>query len=677
MRVIQFSQVDQRISHSASMSRADVWARRARTGFTLVELLVGLALVIFIMSLFSVLFVEASRGMQQMRGITAVDQNVRTVTTILRRDLKDVILNTQTQGIIKPHQLYPRQAPGTGGAGNYVPNGGYFMIEENSPALRQGIDQWGRPVEIDIDDVIGFTVRRRGDSPEELFYGRVPVGNFLDNFGEPRSRYDEINNGIFSSQVAEVVYFLRPDKRQFNADELRGHATDGTAVTSTLENNPPTFTLYRRQLLVVPDTLATQINSSTAAQRVTAGFTSTDFYNRFDVSAKPDPSLTAGGAMFVNMFQDPNRGLQIRSNRYGLNWQANAAGTAVLLNDYPYSWSSKTAGYGSFATASIFNVNVANAQWLGRPITLETNATSATSVFTNLRNLYSAIDVDSTMDGLTDRVAPFTAVNNGYIQELTVGYEYASDILLKNVLSFDIKVLDEDPRTEPTRENHGLPRGGETITSGPGAGNFHPGPGNTAPPGSPLPIQPIVGTSNIGVIQRGTIAVNPLRGTNLATDHTNSEFVDLGFSGNPDRLADNQLIDNLYSTAVPDTDYPFIPDSPLPLPGGTPGQQGNPNKYYDYNIAVARGELWGPAARFRNTGRYSTIAPTGPVAPPNGAYRPRNTYDSWSNTYAPNGVNARPVPYPKPLQAIQITIRQLDPRSGVVRESIIVHKFAN
>jgi hypothetical protein len=75
-----------------------------------------------------------------------------------------------------------------------------------------------------------------------------------------------------------------------------------------------------------------------------------------------------------------------------------------------------------------------------------------------------------------------------------------------------------------------------------------------------------------------------------------------------------------------------------------------------------------------------TILPTPPY-PAFGA-----VYDTWAPEYnadsfaeefnAPSTIKTKYLPpYDRPLRGIQITIRTLEPRSGLVREFQIVHRF--
>ena len=59
-------------------------------GFTLVEMLVAVALVLFILGLFSMLMQSAMQGVREAKGINAVDLRLRNAVTIMKADLRQV-----------------------------------------------------------------------------------------------------------------------------------------------------------------------------------------------------------------------------------------------------------------------------------------------------------------------------------------------------------------------------------------------------------------------------------------------------------------------------------------------------------------------------------------------------------------------------------------------------------
>lgn len=557
-----------------------------RAGLTLIEMMVVLALTLFMMTLFTSLFVQATGGMNNAQGITRIDQSLRTTITVLRKDLSDVVL----------------QGPQTPG-GAFIserPTGGYFMIEENSPAIRQGLDQWNMPVEVDVDDVLAFTAQRDGTSAQEMFYGSVihssPATDyelFLDNYGSPQSRFDNLNDGVTSSRYAEIVYFLRPSDFQPSADEVRGHlkeddadSDDPRATTSTLLR-PVLYTLYRRQLVVLEDDIAN-------APELTGTVPVENYYSKFEISAKPDPDNPQ--YMKFNTIGS----LDLRRNRFGLYHDP-----SLEDNDYPLSWTGPSSN--SSETREYFRLNN-NAtgdrmQWFGRPISLETNLPLQNffeSIATAITNEDADPDENGVIGSSLNATNDFDDADAAWRSDSSVPYRYGEDVLLENVISFDIKVYDDDPRVESNA----------TIAAG------------------SLP----------------TIAVNTTRNSGtVVADQRAPEFIDLGYRG------DEGGVWTSANTAYTDTSSDLS---------------------YSQNQTT-----FGFPARWRLPGvALTTSAP---------AYSPVRTYDTWSDEYeinpdaaVANGTTLRPIPYPKPLRAIQIKIRTLDPKSGVVREVALIHRFS-
>src|SRR5438132_4500943 len=60
---------------------------RRRTGFTLVEMMVSMALVIFIMVILSQAFVAGLESFRRLKATGDMQERLRTVSSVLRRDL--------------------------------------------------------------------------------------------------------------------------------------------------------------------------------------------------------------------------------------------------------------------------------------------------------------------------------------------------------------------------------------------------------------------------------------------------------------------------------------------------------------------------------------------------------------------------------------------------------------
>lgn len=146
------------ITSSSFRTRGRTDFRSRVAGFTLVEMLVAVALVLLMMSIFAQIFQMATGSLSQQRGIAENDQRGRFLTTTLRADLdqrtfRDVLpfrANEDTQQL--GDSLSRRR--------------GYFSIDENDPSD-------------DTDDVLSLTAsvniksRNANGSP---FTGRAKSG---------------------------------------------------------------------------------------------------------------------------------------------------------------------------------------------------------------------------------------------------------------------------------------------------------------------------------------------------------------------------------------------------------------------------------------------------------------------------------------------------------------------
>ncbi len=130
-------------------------------GFTLVEMMVVLALTLIMMVLFASIFQITGTFVTKQKGIGENDQSARILTTVLKTDLQN-----RTMRLVAPFHPNMQPLPGDGPlpvGGPLAPTArvGYFYYSENNP-----LD--------DADDVLQFTVfNPAGDTP---FYG---LGTFL------------------------------------------------------------------------------------------------------------------------------------------------------------------------------------------------------------------------------------------------------------------------------------------------------------------------------------------------------------------------------------------------------------------------------------------------------------------------------------------------------------------
>jgi len=255
----------------------------ARAGLTLVEMLIALALSIFIMAIMSEAFVKGLEAFGNFKALADLEQRLRTVANIIRRDLSaphfdgskklsECTVSGRAMPVLDGLHIGPHTAPEVTALLRQLapyrfktPAEGFFSVEEwpnrlpnRSTMFFEGTDAFGRPSYRDIpafggggviaipSDVLHFTSRLEGNSPERFFYGKVRTGSLttdLDSAGlmSGSTRYDSAGNGMYTSQAAEMLYHLGGDGSQF----VPGVTTPGGPVL--------TFNLYRQAWLLVPN----------------------------------------------------------------------------------------------------------------------------------------------------------------------------------------------------------------------------------------------------------------------------------------------------------------------------------------------------------------------------------------------------------------------------------------
>ncbi|MFM8284288.1 MAG: type II secretion system protein J [Planctomycetaceae bacterium] len=162
-------------------------ATDARRGLTLVEMLVATAATLVVVGVIAAVLTEFTRGVGHSRRLMELGSRLRTAASILRRDLAGATASP-----------VPPLSPAAGM--------GYLEIIEGPRQDRDAADGTDE-LRADTDDVLLLTT----SDPQRPFSGVY-------------------EDGILHSSTAEVAWFLRP------------------SVPATV---PPTYTLYRRQLLVV------------------------------------------------------------------------------------------------------------------------------------------------------------------------------------------------------------------------------------------------------------------------------------------------------------------------------------------------------------------------------------------------------------------------------------------
>ena len=337
---------------------------------TLIEMLIATAVSLILMAAVAQVFAAFSGAMSNGRSILETDSRLRNVARRLRDDLN----GTTTQ-------MLPPRSPDQGEGYFEVIEGPLNDYQDASPggsALVSGTTTEVCPT--DIDDVLLFTTR----DTESPFVGRL------------------LSNTIESS-TAEVAWFARP--------------TPGTS-------NPVTYTLYRKQLLVmgyvgrapflneatdgidnngnglIDESIETTPGTNNTLAFSNYGGTWTGFYAApCDISARRERRTTA--VPFDRLVPNTLSDLTRRENRFLHNPMGGTTG-----NTFPYAF------------ASDFDFNGNNILDPGTP------------------GVGDDINNNAVLD--FDHLSP--SPPEGLIFDGTT--RRGEDIILSNVLAFDVRVFD-------------------------------------------------------------------------------------------------------------------------------------------------------------------------------------------------------------------------------------------
>jgi prepilin-type N-terminal cleavage/methylation domain-containing protein len=306
-----------------------------RRGFTLVELLVAMALTLFIMVILSEAFSVGLGTFRQLKATADMQEKLRTVATILRRDLQ---ANLYTVGGTFPHYLHELDMSDLT---NYSPpDAGFFRLwQQNTTGgsscyLSEGNDGDNIPsvrMNLATDTILHFSIRLGGYRPENFL--SVPVltaGDPATTVGPPDFR----TTTTFNTQLAEVAYFL-------------GSTSIGNTGTTKSGANAgvPLFTLYRRQLVAPnPDDAtgstssdATSLNGLGASPKPRTTYTATtspkggqEDGSYFEFSAKEEYKNPQSPPN--NLWFNSPTDMTIPDLRFGMDFNPNQGGVPFVKN---------------------------------------------------------------------------------------------------------------------------------------------------------------------------------------------------------------------------------------------------------------------------------------------------------------------------------------------------------
>ncbi len=239
---------------------------KRRQGFTLVEMLVAMALTIFLMLIVSQCFVTSMQAFRDLKGAGDLQAGLRTAANIMRRDLAadhfegKKRLSDPSLWSFNPTTTVP-QGP---------PREGFFSLYQNSSpqaalgsfleatdgdgtkSWRSTMDPSAQPYPPISNQILHFTVKLRGNQQPSFFSAKIGAPSILSTLGSPDGRFQlPRESQTYNSPWAEVAYFLYPS----------GQKANGT----------PLFALYRRQRVIVanqPAGMSTPAGAVTQASAI-------------------------------------------------------------------------------------------------------------------------------------------------------------------------------------------------------------------------------------------------------------------------------------------------------------------------------------------------------------------------------------------------------------------------
>lgn len=233
---------------------------RRRQAFTIVELLVAMALIIFIMYVLAEAFAAGTTVFRNLKAVGDMNERLRGASNLLRRYLSAEHFDGRrrlsdpdfwkngppTEGFFR---IWQNTAPVVPGAQQVT-----LAQLRNSGYVEEGTDLDGNKSYLARDHGLHFTVRLRGNNRSDYFQTRLPAnsplftdqtmpypGNYLQE--QPQAGTPD---GVFAAQWAEIAIYLKP------TGEFTETKPDVDPPNTNTVTELPLYALHVRQRLLVP-----------------------------------------------------------------------------------------------------------------------------------------------------------------------------------------------------------------------------------------------------------------------------------------------------------------------------------------------------------------------------------------------------------------------------------------
>jgi type II secretory pathway pseudopilin PulG len=307
----------------------NIQRRPSRTGFTLVEMLVATALIIFVMLILTTAFTAGLGALRIMRGVGHLQEQLRYATSVLRRDLAAPHFGREQTALKGPYLSQQRLdmydwSP---------PKEGFFRIWQGKTSVYEGgTYPNGAPIVTDGDGLasyamdasglsyLHFTVRSepgmgQGSGRDKYFSTRslkssgIASANItkyskreylyvgLPDIGPYQLLDDAHQDDTFYSSWAEVAYFIQPSGQLAGSSSL--------------------YTLYRRRRLLIDSRFPVSLAPVTVTPAIRSTLADVSFYEQ--PTAPPLLALNTPGevtAPFRRFNMTPTIPAGVSSNTY-------------------------------------------------------------------------------------------------------------------------------------------------------------------------------------------------------------------------------------------------------------------------------------------------------------------------------------------------------------------------